>query len=121
MPTAGVSSQLTPVLLLPVTVAVNCCDCETLKVADVGLSWIVTGVRLIVAVADFVGSTMLVALIVTDWVLVTVDGAVYRPVLDSVPTAGLRDQVTLVFVVPVTVAVNCCVCETERLADAGVT
>jgi hypothetical protein len=35
------------------------------------------------------------------------------------PTAGLSDQVTAVFVVPVTAAVNCCVCEPESAAAVG--
>ena len=37
------------------------------------------------------------------------------------PIAGLSDQVTAVFVVPVTLAVNCCVWVTIRLAVEGVT
>jgi hypothetical protein len=38
---------------------------------------------------------------------VTVAGAVYSPDSDTVPTDAFH--VTAVFVVPVTVAVNCCV------------
>jgi hypothetical protein len=54
-----------------------------------------------------VESATLVAFTVTVWELVIEPGAVYRPVLEIVPTAGLSDQVTAMFVVPVTVAVNC--------------
>jgi hypothetical protein len=38
-----------------------------------------------------------------------------------VPTAGFRDQVTLVLLLPVTVAVSCCVWEAVREAVVGVT
>ena len=37
----------------------------------------------------------------------TVAGAVYRPLLETVPPVA--DQVTAVLLVPLTVAVNCCV------------
>jgi len=52
-----------------------------------------------------VGSAALVAVIVTVCPDVIVDGAVYSP-LDRVPTEGDIDQFTVVFVVPLTVAVN---------------
>jgi hypothetical protein len=39
----------------------------------------------------------------------------------SVPVEGLSDQVTAVLVVLVRVALNCCVCPAESLADAGLT
>jgi hypothetical protein len=51
--------------------------------------------------------------------------AVYRPELEIIPTAGLPPvipftlQVTSVFVVPVTVAVNCCACPRNSEAGAG--
>ena len=44
-------------------------------------------------------------------------GAVYSPLLDTVPP--LDDQVTDVFVLPVTVAVNCCVPPVCSEADVG--
>jgi hypothetical protein len=47
------------------------------------------------------------------------DGAVYRPLVESVPTLGLIFHVTLVLLLPVTVAVNCCVFEADRLTEAG--
>jgi hypothetical protein len=48
-------------------------------------------------------------------------GAEYKPPLEIVPTAEFSDQVTAVFGVPVTVAVNCCVCLAERAAEPGET
>ncbi len=107
VPTAGLNDQVTPVLLLPVTVVVNCWVCETDRLADVGLICTNTGTSVIVAVADLLGSATLVAVTVIVWPLATGDGAVYKPVLDSVPTAGVIDQVTLVLLLPVTVVVNC--------------
>ncbi len=58
------------------------------------------------AVADLVGSATLVALTVTVVFAVTV-GAVNSPELEIVPAEA--DQITEVFVIPVTVAVNCLV------------
>jgi hypothetical protein len=82
--------------------------------AEVGLMVIVTGgaVTVTAALADFVVSATLVA--VTECAP-AVAGAVYSPVAETVPTAALppitvsTDQVTAVFVVPVTDAWNCCV------------
>ncbi len=54
------------------------------------------------------GAATLVAVMVTVVGVVTEAGAVYRPVAEIVPTAGLRVQVTPWSAVPVTVAVNCC-------------
>ncbi len=48
-------------------------------------------------------------------------GAVYRPELEIVPTALFRDQVTAVFVVPVTAAVNCFVAPEDNVAEVGLT
>ena len=66
-----------------------------------------------------VGSATLVAVMVTDWAALMVDGAVYIP-FKRFPTIGFMDQVTDVFAVPVTVAVNCLACEGYRLALGGV-
>jgi hypothetical protein len=65
------------------------------------------GVSAITAVADFVLSAALVTVTVTKVADKTVAGAEYSPPLEIVPTAGLADHVTAVFVVPVTAAVNC--------------
>jgi hypothetical protein len=65
----------------------------------------------------------LVAVIVTVCGVVTVAGAVYNPdeLIVPAPVAGLIDQVTLVFVLPVTVAVNCCVPPAFTFVEAGET
>jgi hypothetical protein len=55
----------------------------------------------------------------------TVDDAVKSPLAETVPTVEfppatpLTLQVTLVFELPLTVAVNCCVCETGTEAPVG--
>ena len=51
----------------------------------------------------------------------TETGAVYMPVEEIVPIAGLIVHVTALFVVPVTDAVNCFVCLGNRFAVSGVT
>ncbi len=72
------------------------------------------------ALADLVGSPTLVAVTVTVWAEAIAEGAVYRPVLVMAPRLGLIDHVTAVFPEPpVTLAVNCCDWEAERLAVAG--
>ena len=67
------------------------------------------------APADLVGSATLWAVTVTVCDVRILDGAVYRPAEEIVPTDGLIDQVTAVLLVPKTVAVNCCVPEGARL------
>jgi hypothetical protein len=100
--------QVTAVLLVPLTVAVNVWFCDGSKDTEDGVSETVSGrVSVTVAVTDLVGSATLAAVTVMVWELVIEAGAVYRPVLAIVPTAGFSDQVTAVFVVPVTVAVSC--------------
>ena len=59
------------------------------------------------ALAYFLVSAALVAIMVTVCGLLSVAGAEYRPLLEIVPTAGLTDHVTAVFAVPVTATVNC--------------
>ena len=78
-------------------------------------------VKLTVALADFVGSAVLVAVIVTVWLLVIELGAVYSPKADTAPTVGLRVQMTAVFVVPAMLAVNCCVCDVDKVEFDGLT
>lgn len=68
--------------------------------------------------ADCVGSATLVAVTVTFVVEVT-DGAVRSPALEMVPAEA--DQVTAVFVEPLTVAVYCAVLADDTVAFAGVT
>ena len=85
--------------------------------ADVGEIEMATGtcaaVIVSVAEADLVESAWAIAVTVTLAGLGTAEGAVYRPEVEMVPcvesppVTPLTCQVTAVFVVPVTVAVNC--------------
>ena len=110
-----VAVQVTAVLVVPLTVAVNCCVPPVVSEAVVGLIATATGtVTVTVAEADFVVSATLVA--VTVYVP-AVAGAVYRPAVVIVPPVALH--VTLVLVVPVTVAVNCCVPPVASDAEVG--
>jgi hypothetical protein len=91
-------------------------------VAAVGATATVTGgSNVTVAVADLVVSAALVALMVTDCCAATLAGAVYSPLLLTVPApvVGLIVHVTAVLPVPVTVAVNCCVPPPYTVAVVG--
>ena len=79
-----------------------------------------TGLIVTVADADFVVSATDVALTVTAVTLATVAGAVYRPDVEIVPPP-VADQVTDVFELPVTAAVNCCVPPPIKVAVVGET
>jgi hypothetical protein len=59
------------------------------------------------ATADLVASAVLVAVTVTVCEELMELGALYRPEVEIVPTAGLRLQVTPVLVAPDTRALNC--------------
>jgi hypothetical protein len=77
VPTDGDIDQFTLVLLDPLTVALSVVDCPPVSDAVVGVMPIDTeGVNDTVALALFVLSAALVALIVTDWAVVTTAGAV---------------------------------------------
>ena len=90
-------------MLVPVTVAVNCWVPPVSSDADIGEIVTATGaVTVTVAEADLVVLATLVALTVY---LPAFAGAVYKPLLEMVPP--VVDHLTAVFVVPVTVAVNC--------------
>src|SRR4051794_26833374 len=70
LPTFGPIDQVTAVLALPVTVAVNCWVCPAFSVAVAGATeteTVTVGVRVTVAVADLVLSAWLVAGTVTRW------------------------------------------------------
>ena len=68
----------------------------------------------------FAVSAALVAVTVTVWELPILEGAVYKPLLEIVPVDGLKDHVTAVLVVLLTVAVNCWLCDSVRVAVPGV-
>ena len=61
--------------------------------------------------ADAVESARLVATIITFCGEATATGAVYMPVEEIDPMAGLVDQRTVPFVEPDTVAANACACK----------
>ena len=81
--------------------------CPPVNEAEVGDTEIATveALRDTTALAVFVPSATLVAVTVTDWAVLTVDGALYTPLV-TVPTAGETLQVTPVVLVPVTVGVK---------------
>ena len=72
------------------------------------------------ALAHFVASATLVAVMVTVWAALITEGAVYNP-FDILPSKGVMVQVTEVFALPVRVAVNCLLWEAVRLAFRGLT
>jgi hypothetical protein len=110
-----VVDQFTDVLLVPVTLAVNCWVAPAMTVAEAGLMVTATGTDTVTdAEADLLGSATLVA--VTVYVP-PADGAVYNPLLDIEPP--LEDQFTAVFVEPETVAVNCWVAPDCNDVDRG--
>ena len=75
-----------------------------------------------VADAVFEVSATLVAVTLTELGLSAFTGAVYSPRVDTVPTEVLPPltpftvHVTFVLLLPVTVAVNCCVCPRRTVA-----
>ena len=76
---------------------------------------------MMVALPDLVGSATLLAVTVTVGVPEMGEGAVYRPVKEMLPNAGLIDHVTAWFELPCTVAENCCCWLAVKFAEAGVT
>jgi len=110
----------TPVLLVPPTVAVNCCAPPAVMVAEVGDTATLTlgaAETDTVALTLLVVSATLVARTVTVVAVVTF-GAANVPVLEIVP--ALADHVTPVLLAPWTLAENCCVPPDATLADVGV-
>jgi len=111
------ADHVTPVLLVPVTEAVNCCAPPSESETESGKMEIETDtgtVTVIVADADFVGSAALVAVTVN---VPAALGAVYSPLDEMLPP--LADQATAVLLVPVTEAVNCCVAPVESATETG--
>src|SRR5690242_255523 len=100
---AGLMLQVSPVLLVPETVGLNCCVCVANKLALPGVIETATGCSVTIELADCVGSATLVAVTVTVCVAEIVPGAVYKPDSEMLPTGGVSVQVTDVFPVPTTV------------------
>jgi len=114
-----VLDHTTVVLALPITVAVNCSVEFTLMEPDAGLIVINTvgggaSPTVTFAEAKSVVSAKLVAVTVQEDALA---GAVYSPVEMMDPQVA--DHITAVFVLPVTVAVNCSVVSTLMESDSG--
>jgi hypothetical protein len=111
-----VADQVTALFVAPVTVAVNCCILPVESEAEVGDidTDNVGALTVTVAEADLVVSAALVAVTVS---VPPVLGAVYKPLEEIVPPVA--DQVTAVFAVPVTMAVNCCVRPVSSEAEVG--
>ena len=113
--------QVTPVLDVPVTVAVNCWVPPDVTLAVVGeMATLMPAIGVTVTVADAFAftSALLVAVTVTVVFLVTC-GAVNIPPSLTLPDDA--DQVTLVFELPFTVALNCCVLPDATVAVVGET
>jgi len=121
VPADGLMVQVTAVFDVYWTVAVNCRVCKAARLALDGVTVTLTGIRYAAAVPELLGLATLVARMVTHWALGIKAGAVYRPfeLTLPVPTDGSRLQVTAVFVLPVTVGVNCWVCKAARLSAPG--
>jgi hypothetical protein len=128
-PTRPFTFQVTPVVEVPVTAAVNCCVPSVETVAELGDTetamppWTVT-----LAVPDLELSTWATAVIVTArGVVVAAAGAAYRPAEEIVPYVEFPPvtppacQVTAVLDEPFTVAVNCCVCPKFKFVVNGET
>jgi hypothetical protein len=116
--------QFTAVFVVPVTVAVNCCLLPVSKLGAKGETETAIGSTTVtVAKADLLASACEVAVTLTVAGVGTEPGAVYKPAALMVPhPAPLqpdRLQVTAVFVVPVTVALNCCLAPVTTFGAVG--
>ena len=104
----ALADQLTDVLVVPWTLAANCCVLPEPMLAADGdtetLTVVVAGSTVTTALAAFVGSALLVARTVTLVALPTLGAVNFPP---SVIDPALVDQVTPVLLVPWTLAVNC--------------
>jgi len=117
--------QFTVVVVVPVTVAVNCCVEPVWIVLAAGATLTLTAEEPViwtVAAPDALATT-LVAVTVTVLGKGTLLGAVKSPVEEIEPFAGppLTLQVTPMFEVPVTVAMNCWVPLTATAVIEGAT
>ena len=109
-------------LVLLVTVALNCCVWPALKLAVAGVTAmdaVAGGLTVMMALALTLELDINVAFAVTFCCALIVAGAVYRPAVDKVPTTGLSDQLTAPPLLGV--AVNCWVCPALTVAEVGVT
>ena len=125
-PVTPSTCQVTAVLLVFWTVAVNCCWPPTLTDGKSGdMVTVIAGRIVTVVEADLVESAWDTAVTVTVAGVGTLAGAVYIPEVEIVPVVELPPvtpstcQVTAVLLVFWTVAVNCCWPPTFTLGDCG--
>jgi len=115
-----VADHATAVLLLPVTLAVNCCDPPVVTDAELGEIVTATGVvaadTVMDAEADLVVSATLVAVTTK---LPALMGAVYMPLEEMLPP--LAAQLTAVSLLPVTLAENCWLLPMASEEEVGAT
>lgn len=123
VPTFGFKLHVTVWLLVPATDAANCCVPDALRLVVPGFTETATeaaaGWRLTRALANFVVSATLMAVMVTVWEEDITAGAVYRPLVIE-PMAGFKFHVTAGFTAPETDGENCCVCDALRVVTVGV-
>ena len=119
-PTTPFTSQLTAVLLVPDTVALNAWVWPTFTLVLAGETATETGTGALiatVALAEAVDCTVLCAVTFTE-LDGAAAGAVYKPEEETVPTVELpprtpfTSQINPVLLVPDTDPVNCCDCPT---------
>jgi len=129
-PVTPLTCQVTAVLATPFTAAVNCCVAKIATLVGFGVTATVIDTccpTVTVADPESAGFADETAATVTVDGLGMEFGAVYNPVALIVPTVALPPvtlftcQVTEVFVVPVTLAMNCFVAPGLTVAEAGVT
>ena len=107
---------------VPVTVAANCTPCPAGTVAVGGFTETVTGSSVIVVAALLVVSAALTAVTVTVCWVGTRVGAVYTPVLETLPIPlGAALHATCKLLVPVTVGVMVRLCPAVKTALCGLT
>jgi len=119
--------HVTAVLLVPVSLTVNCWVFPLAGVAFAGETLIETDAAVTVtfADADLVVSATLVAVTVTVLGVGTALGAVYSPISEMVPTVEFPPftlftlHSTALPIGPARTAVNCCFCPVSTVADAG--
>src|SRR6202051_3053071 len=127
-PVVPFTCHVTPVFVLPATVAENCCVPKLATLAATGemttetFDGVDVAVTVSAAVPDFIVSLCEIARTVTCAGLGTALGAVYSPVLEIVPFAlpPTTLQLTALFDVSATVAVNCRAVPTTTFTPVGV-
>lgn len=129
-PAIPLTLHATPSAGLPeaVTLVVKTCNVPAAIVTDGGETLTtMSSCSAMVADALAAGSATLVAVIAIVAAAGRTAGAVYKPVAEIVPSVELPPavpftaQFTPVFVVPLTLAWNCCVCPRNSVALAGCT